>query len=42
MESIKVSIDGTNISIESVRKSLEELGAVIHSIDQVSVAKSIK
>jgi hypothetical protein len=38
-ESIKVSIDGTGIAIESVRKTLEELGAVIHSIDEVSVAK---
>jgi hypothetical protein len=38
-ESIKVSIDGAGIAIESVRKTLEELGAVIHSIDEVSVAK---
>jgi hypothetical protein len=38
-ESIKVSIDGAGIAVESVRKTLEELGAVIHSIDEVSVAK---
>jgi len=38
-ESVKVSIDGTGIVIDNVRKILEELGAVIHSIDEVSVAK---
>jgi hypothetical protein len=41
-ESVKVSIDGTDISIDVVKKTLEELGAVIHSIDQVSVAKRAK
>jgi len=41
-ESVKVSIDGTGIAIDSIRKTLEELGAVIHSIDEVSVAKKIK
>jgi len=41
-ESVKVSIDGTGISIDSVRKILEELGAVIHSIDEVSVAKKTR
>jgi hypothetical protein len=38
-ESIKVSIDGTGIVIDALRKALEESGAVIHSIDEVSVAK---
>jgi len=41
-ESVKVSIEGTEISINSVRKVLEELGAVIHSIDDVSVAKKTR
>ena len=41
-ESVKVSIEGTGISIDSVRKVLEELGAVIHSIDDVSVAKKTR
>ena len=41
-ESVKVSLEGTEISIDIVRKSLEELGAVIHSIDEVSVAKKVK
>jgi hypothetical protein len=41
-ESIKVSIEGTAIVIDSVRKTLEEVGAVIHSIDEVSVAKKAR
>ncbi len=39
-ESIKVSIEGKAIAIADVRKVLEELGAVIHSIDEVSVTKT--
>jgi len=38
-ESIKVSITGDEIDIESVKKCVEEYGASIHSIDEVTVAK---
>jgi hypothetical protein len=38
-ESIKVSLEGENINIEAVRKSVEEFGAVVHSIDEVTVSK---
>jgi uncharacterized protein len=41
-ESIKVSVEGADITIDAVRKTLEELGAVIHSIDEVTVKKSGK
>jgi hypothetical protein len=41
-ESVKVSIEGTGVAIDSIRKTLEELGAVIHSIDEVSVAKKTR
>lgn len=41
-ESIKISIDGSDINIDSVKRSLEELGAVIHSVDEVAVAKRTK
>jgi hypothetical protein len=41
-ESVKVSIEGTGIAIDSVRKVLEELGAAIHSIDEVSVTKKTR
>lgn len=38
-ESVKVCIEGPDIGIDAVRKKLEDLGAVIHSIDEVSVSK---
>jgi hypothetical protein len=41
-ESVKVVIEGTEIGLDSVRKSLEEYGAVIHSVDEVTVAKKTK
>jgi hypothetical protein len=34
-----VAIDGPGISIETVKKCIEELGAVIHSVDEVLVAR---
>jgi len=39
MKSIKVAKDGTDISIETVKKCIEEFGAVIHSEDEVLVAR---
>ena len=39
-ESIKVSIDGDDIDIESVKLCLEDLGASVHSFDEVKVAKN--
>jgi hypothetical protein len=38
-ESIKVSINGDDIDIDSIKKCVEEYGASIHSIDEVTVAK---
>lgn len=38
-ESVKVSIEGSEISIEAVKRSIDELGAVVHSIDEVLVGK---
>lgn len=38
-ESVKVSIEGPEVAIDVVRKNLEELGGVIHSIDDVTVSK---
>lgn len=40
-ESIKVSLEGNDIDINVVRKSVEEVGAVIHSIDEVMVSKKL-
>jgi hypothetical protein len=41
-ESVKVSMEGSDITIENVRKTMERLGAVIHSIDEVLVSKKPK
>ena len=35
-DSVKITIEGTNISYDAVKSEIEECGAVIHSIDGVS------
>jgi hypothetical protein len=35
-DSIKITIEGTNIDFDSVKKEISECGASIHSIDGVS------
>lgn len=41
-ESVKVSVEGNDIDIGRVKKVIEELGGVIHSIDEVISVKSAK
>lgn len=41
MENAKVLIAGSNIDFEGVKKKLEELGALIHSVDEVAIGKRI-
>lgn len=38
-ESVKVSIDGNDIHIDTVTKCVEDLGASVHSVDEVRVVK---
>ena len=40
-DSIKITIEGTNINYENVKKEITECGAVIHSIDGVSAGIKI-
>ncbi len=40
-DSLKITIEGTDIDYESVEKTLETMGAVIHSVDCVSAGKKI-
>jgi hypothetical protein len=40
-DSIKITIEGTDIGYEDVEKTLESMGAVIHSVDGVSAGKKI-
>lgn len=40
-ESVKVTIEGPSISYASVEETLQEMGAVIHSVDLVSTGKRL-
>ncbi len=40
-ESIKVTIEGTSIAYDNVEAILRELGAVIHSVDEVAAGKRL-
>ncbi len=40
-DSLKITIEGTDIDYEEVEKTLEMMGAVIHSVDCVSAGKKI-
>ena len=38
-ETVKMSVMGKNLDVDSIRKVIENFGAVIHSIDQVHIKK---
>lgn len=38
-ESVKVTVEGKDIDLDSVQKIMKDCGAVIHSIDEVVVKK---
>ncbi len=40
-ESLKITIEGTNIDYEKVEATVRELGGVIHSVDSVSAGKKL-
>ena len=41
VENVKIVIGGNSIDFESVKKKLEDLGAAIHSVDEVAAGKII-
>jgi hypothetical protein len=41
VENAKVIIAGNSISFEEIKKKLEEMGATIHSVDEVAAGKRI-
>ena len=41
VENVKIILGGTNISFERVKRRLESLGAVIHSVDEVAAGTRI-
>jgi hypothetical protein len=40
-ESIKVQVEGSDINLETIRNCIEEMGATIHSVDEVEVARKV-
>ncbi len=40
-ETVKVTIEGSSIVFDAVEAALRELGAVIHSIDEVAAGKRL-
>ena len=38
-ESVKVSIEGNDVDLERVRRVIERMGGVIHSVDEVTSVK---
>ncbi len=40
-ESIKITIEGPDIDFKGIEKTIEQMGAVIHSIDGVSAGKKL-
>jgi hypothetical protein len=40
-ESVRITIEGGSINLNHVEKCMKDCGAVIHSIDEVSVGKKL-
>jgi hypothetical protein len=40
-ETVKVTIEGTDIQFEDIRRVIKEAGGALHSIDQVSAGKKL-
>lgn len=40
-ESVKITIVGTNLNFEEIKKLIESLGGVVHSVDEVVAGKKI-
>ena len=41
VENVKIVIAGSSIDFESLKKKLEEMGATVHSVDEVVAGKRI-
>ncbi len=41
VENVKIIIAGANIRFESIKNKLEEMGATIHSVDEVAAGRRI-
>ena len=41
VENVKLILAGTNLDFEKIKKKLQEMGATIHSVDEVAAGKRI-
>jgi len=41
VENVKIIVAGSSVDFESIKKKLEEMGATIHSVDEVAAGKRI-
>ncbi|MBW2997135.1 DUF211 domain-containing protein [Candidatus Woesearchaeota archaeon] len=40
-ESVKIVLEGNSLNFEAIRKTIEDFGAVVHSVDKVAVGKTL-
>ncbi len=40
-ETVKITVEGENLDYEEIKQSIENLGAVIHSIDEIAAGKRL-
>ena len=40
-ENIKITIEGNNLDFEEIKETIEEYGAVIHSVDEIAAGKKL-
>lgn len=40
-ENIKITIEGDNLDYEEIKESIDNLGAVIHSVDEIAAGKQL-
>ncbi|MBN1133620.1 MAG: DUF211 domain-containing protein [Methanosarcinaceae archaeon] len=40
-ENIKITIEGENLDYEEIKESIDNLGAVIHSVDEIAAGKQL-
>jgi len=40
-ENIKITIEGDNLDYEEIKQSIDKLGAVIHSVDEIAAGERL-
>ncbi|MEZ5335415.1 MAG: DUF211 domain-containing protein [Methanolobus sp.] len=40
-ETVKITIEGENLDYEEIKQAIENLGAVVHSIDEIAAGKRL-